>query len=239
MSHRTPRHHRIRPLLGLTLLELLVVALIISILTTVATVTVTTMTTRARIAATFGTIRSMEIAADVYEIDLGEYPPSSTGTLFAPAVLNPQLPAAGNGYYTLAVLHSMSGTANNPSSLLWHGPYLDIVSETLADLGDFEFWAPVGRVPNFLTSTAATQQIIDAWGNPLLYVRHGVGDGDTSEYESGEATQFPPGSPFATTETFFNFNRYQIISLGPNRTTLETPFIGLDPDDITNLGSGF
>ena len=31
---------------------------------------------------------------------------------------------------------------------------------------------------------------------------------------SFEATQFPPGSPFATTETFFNFNRYQFDEQG-------------------------
>ena len=34
----------------------------------------------------------MEIAADVYEIDLGEFPYSSTGSLIAPAVLDPTVP---------------------------------------------------------------------------------------------------------------------------------------------------
>jgi hypothetical protein len=69
-------------------------------------------------------------------------------------------------------------------------------------------------------------------------VRSGPGVGSIQDYIDFDGTQFPPGSPFEDTETFFNFGTFQIVSLGPNGTTLAVPNIGLDGDDITNLGSG-
>ena len=53
------------------------------------------------------------------------------------------------------------------------------------------------------------------------------------------ATERPTGSSLTTLaypETWFGANFFQIISKGPNRTTLAAPFRGLEPDDITNFG---
>lgn len=227
-----------RPHRGLTLIELLVVSLIIAILTTIAVVTVTGLTTRAKISATFGTIRAMEIAADRYEIDFGEFPVSSTGNVFSPGDLNPQTPATGNGYYLLSILHSLSGSAAVPLDSRWAGPYLDVESRQIGDTFELNAaWAPI--IGSFGGArSAATQQLLDAFGNPFRYVRSGPGVNSIADYIEFGGTEFPTGSPFAATETFFNFGRFQIVSLGPNGTTLPLPFVGLDGDDITNLGSG-
>ena len=223
---------RPRPQRGFTLLELLVVSLIIAILTTTAVVTVTGLTTRARIAATFGTMRAMEIAANRYEIDFGEFPVSSTGTAFSPADLNPFSPALGNGYFLLAVLHTYSGNALRPLDDRFSGPLLDVEARQIGgiqELGDS--WGNVPGFPNISGSgNQATQQLLDAFGNPYRFIR-------AQEYETFLGTRYPIGSPFANTETFFNPTTFQIVSLGPNGTTDGPPDVGLDDDDITNLGN--
>ncbi|NUP89012.1 MAG: prepilin-type N-terminal cleavage/methylation domain-containing protein [Candidatus Sumerlaeia bacterium] len=231
------RHHE----RGLTLIELLVVSLIIAILTTIAVVTVTGLTTRARISATFGTIRAMEIAADRYEIDFGEFPLSSTGTQFgAGSTPNPTSPATGNGYFLLTVLHSLSGSAAFPLDDRFQGPLLDVESRQIGDVAELNtFW---NRPPMNLGfsggSTAATEQLLDAWGQPFRYIRSGPGVGATDDYNNLGGTEFPSTSPFQATETWFNFGRFQIVSLGPNGLTFTVPDVGLDEDDITNLGNG-
>jgi prepilin-type N-terminal cleavage/methylation domain-containing protein len=232
-----------RPRGGITLLELLVVSLIIAILTTIAVVAVTGLATRARISATYGTIRAMEIAADRYEIDFGEYPVSSTGTTFGiGATLNPADPATGNGYYLLSVLHTLSGSAAAPLDTSPFGdtfvPMLDVETRSIGGITELNAaWGPI--LGNFgATETAATQQLLDAWGNPFRYVRSGPGVGSVADYITYDATEFPTGSPFAATETFFNFGRFQIVSLGPDASTLGVPNVGLDDDDITNFGGG-
>jgi prepilin-type N-terminal cleavage/methylation domain-containing protein len=231
---------------ALTLLEMLVVSLIIAILTTIAVVTVTGLTTRARIAATAGTIRAMEIAADRYEIDLGEFPFSSTGFSFpgvgspAPGTVAAASPGVGNGYFLLSVLHSLSANASTPLDDRWSGPLLDVEIRQIGDLEELNAsWGSLASFPVLSgTSTAATQQLLDAFGNPFRYVRSGPGTGSTEDYDFYGGTQFPSGSPFALTETYFNYGRFQIVSMGPDGTTVDDPFMtGLDDDDITNLGN--
>lgn len=238
MSNRTEMDPQ--PSRGLTLLEMLIVSLIIAILTTIAVTTVTGLTQRARIAATRGTIRTMEIAANRYEIDLGEYPISSTGTLFATAV-NQNDPGTGCGYFFLSVMHSLSGNAADPLDLRWSGPLMDIEENQIGDIEDINnTWGQVDNVYfGFIGSeTAATQQLLDAWGQPFRYVRSGPGTGSIEGYIDFGGTMFPSGSPFATLETYYNYGRFQIVSLGPDGTTFTIPDVGLGDDDITNLGSG-
>lgn len=229
-SDLSPIHHRARG--GFTLLELLVVTLILAILTTTAVVTVTGLTVRARIAATFGTIRAMEIAANRYEIDFGEFPPGSTGTAISPFDLNPLNPAMGNGYFLLSILHTLSGNALQPLDDRFPGPLMDVNARQIGDIQDLdEAWGNVPGFPNIVGSgNAATQQLLDAFGNPFRYIR-------AVEYETFLGTRYPFNSPFAATETFFNPTTFQIVSLGPDGTTDGPPDVGLGPDDITNLGN--
>ncbi len=228
---------------GLTLIELIVVSLIIAILASITVVTVTGMVTRARVAATYGTIRAMEVAADRYKIEFDQFPMSSTGSDFGTgSTPNPAVPGNGNGYYLLGVLHTLSGDGGDPLHADFLGAMLDVETRQLGDIDDLDAsWGQLSVIPTFTAaSSAATQQLLDPWGCPYRYVRHGPTEGAIDDYLTFSGTQFPASSPFAsTTESYYNYQRFQIISLGPNGTTYETLYaLGLETDDITNFGGG-
>src|SRR5262245_29463523 len=106
---------------AVTMVELLVVVLIIGILATVATGVYTGEARRARVAATSDLIRQLEVGITRYEVDTGALPPSGSGN-----GLNPQQNQQGgavnrlngSGYLHVALIYSMSGSANRPASPL-------------------------------------------------------------------------------------------------------------------------
>lgn len=218
---------------AVTLLELLVVVLIISILASIATGVYTGEAQRARIAATKDLIRQLEIAITRYEVDLGQYPPTGSGTVLPPGTSRTN----GTGYLHVALRYSMSGNANAPSSPLWRGPYINLRADQV-------------QAPSVLAvAMPAEYNILDAWRTPMLYVESSYyAEPSTSTYWAG--TELFPGTlprggnpdlpapnPFiAQGETFYNTSGYQIISFGPNRTTVNAPYHGTEIDDVTNFG---
>lgn len=217
---------------AVTLLELLAVCLIIGILSTIATGVYVGQTRRAKFAATKDLIRQLEIAITRYEVDLGSYPPSGSGDLNSPGAR-----VDGSGFLHAALVHSFNGNSNNPASSQWGGPYISLQAEQLAAASETFFSEP-GRI-----------NILDAYGNPIFYVRkndYANGDGSflggtevftSSSTPSGTNPNFPAPNPFASLgETYYNAQTYQIISVGENGGTFAAPFHGTEADDITNLG---
>ncbi len=207
---------------GVTLIELIVVLVIVSILSTIAVGVYTKEILRARIARTRAEINTIEIAINRYHIDMGQYPPTGTGTDLPPNPLNPTAPYEGCGYLQLALRSSLSGTSV-PLSDRWQGPYLEWEENRLGTLTG---------VPITATTTVQEIQLLDPWENPYYYVKN-------DDYLSFQATHLPGDSPFAATEVFYNVSTYQIISFGPNGTTnfATTPLrtnLGTEADDITN-----
>ena len=211
---------------GTTFLELLAVVLILGILATIATNVYVGQTSRARIAKARATIRELSVAIARYELDLGVFPPSHTGTFDTGVDLFPD----GTGLLHLALVHSLSGNAFVPASPLWDGPYIQFQAEEL-------------RQDPILGRT----QILDPWLQPYQYIR-------ASDYVALEGTEMfddmtpidpdpslrdprlPNPNPFAAAETFYNFSTFQLYSIGPNGTTLDQPFNGAEIDDIHNFG---
>src|SRR5690348_16012390 len=113
-----------------TLLELLVVVLILGLLSTIAVGVFTHQVERARYAAARATISAIELAVERYEIDLGEYPPSGSGTLpySTPSTFE------GCGYLQVALMESLSGKSTQPLSARWQGPYLTVKNDLLGDI---------------------------------------------------------------------------------------------------------
>lgn len=203
---------------GVTLLEILVVVMIIGILSTIAISVYTGQVDRARYAAASDTIRQLEMAISRYEIDVGQLPPSGSGTNLAPSPPNPGSPAMGCGYLQLALLHSLSGNVYQPLDSRWIGPYLELDSNQLGDIN--------GRPVTGATPRASVQ-ILDPWHQPYYYIRH-------QDYDALGGTRRPPSDPFYPDETYYNPTTFQIFSMGRNMTTLNVPNRGLEPDDVRN-----
>jgi len=207
---------------GVTLIELIVVLVIVSLLSTVAVGIYTKEVVRAKIARTRAEIRTLEVAANRYQIDTGQFPPSSSGTALAPVALNQSDPVAGCGYLQVALRASLNGNAGAPLNLRWVGPYIDWDENKLGTLTA----APITG------STALPQiQFIDPFGNPYYYV-------SSDDYALLGGTELPSTNPYATTETWFNASTIQIVSFGPDGQTNTSPgALGTEPDDVSNWES--
>lgn len=235
---------RTQRLWAVTLLELVVVVLIISILATIATGIYTGETRRARIAAAQDLIHQLSVAIARYEVDCGSQPPSGSGTTLPPPVASSRYD--GSGYLHLALLYSMSGSANKPASALWHGPYIAFQASEVGMPIDFTGSNNVGMI-----------NILDPWQSPVRYVSHedygstgGNFSGGTllfgSTAPTGANPKLPAPNPFAAQgETYYNTSTYQLISLGPDGQTLDSlnggtvgnfSFAGAAEDDVTNFG---
>lgn len=215
-----------------TLLELLVVVLILGLLSTIAVGVYTRQVERAKVATARATMSAIELAIERYQIDTGDYPPSGTGTL-------PYTPGGatyvGNGYLQAALMTSLSGSSSRPLSPRWQGPYLTAKNEILGDLSGV-------RVddPNRTSVIAPGQlQILDPWQSPYRYVRSRslVSLDDSDNYDQNGGTRLPSNHPFAATETYYNPNTFQIVSMGPDgQTDTSAGNFGTDSNDVTNFG---
>lgn len=203
---------------GITLIELLVVLAIVGLLATIAAGVYTNSVQRAKVSATFAEIQQISMAVEQYRLDMGEYPPSSSGTLFSPDLLDPHADGVGCGYLHLAIVHSLNADATTPLNSRWSGPYLELDSE---QTGTYDGTPIAGK-------TAAEIQLLDVWGTAYRFVL-------SSDYATMQGTQLPTDDPFYATETYYNVSTFQIVSNGPNTTTKPDPEIGLENDDITNF----
>jgi len=79
---------------GVTILELLVVLAILGLLVTIAYTVYSGHIFRAKITAAVTQIHELELACAQYEVDTGQYPPSSSGSRLAPGPIDPIASAA-------------------------------------------------------------------------------------------------------------------------------------------------
>lgn len=209
---------------GMTLVELVVVLLILSLLATIAITVYSGQVRRAQFAVAKTEIRQLELNITRYEVDLGVFPPSSSGTTFGTSPASPLTDprfntGRGCGYLTLCLQHSMSGNAWKPADPRWKGPYMELQQNRL------------GLVQGGPVSSGASAPeicLLDPWGNPYYYVRF-------SDYETLGGTE-QSNSPFgALGETYYNPTTFQIFSLGPDGSTPPRPNAGLGPDDVNNF----
>lgn len=214
-----------------TLVELLVVVLILGLLSTIVVGVYTNQVERARVAATRSTIASLELAINRYQIDLGDFPPSGSGSL--PYTLPTSF--EGCGYLQAALMTSLSGQSTAPGSARWQGPYITVKNERLGNINGQSLADPT------LTASidAGNLQFLDAWSQPFRYVRSRsvvAIDGSADRYDTNDATVLPTTHPFSATETYYNPNSFQLISKGPDSVTLSPPDFGTVGNDVTNLG---
>ncbi|MEO8376816.1 MAG: prepilin-type N-terminal cleavage/methylation domain-containing protein [Candidatus Sumerlaeota bacterium] len=213
------------PRKAVTLLELMVVVVIIAILSTIAVGIYTKEIVRAKFARTRAEIRTLEIAIAQYQVDTGQLPPSGSGDPFAPAPITATGLAENSGYLTMSLRTSLNNNLYVPLSSRWQGPYVDWDLNKIGDPSG----NPASNPAELTTARPSQLSFLDAWSTPLLYIR-------ADDYVARGGTMLPSDSPYIG-ETFYNPSTYQIISFGPNRTTLADPFRGTEADDITNFRS--
>jgi len=209
---------------GVTLIELVVVVLIIAILSSIGVSVYVGQVERARRAACKDTIRQLELAISRYEVDVGQYPVSSSGTTYSPAgvslLVDGNQNGVGCGYLQLCLRTSLNGDLNSPLDSRWQGPYINFNEDRLGDISG-----------NPVTSsiTKPEVQLLDPWGKPYYYIQW-------QNYGTMGGTERPTGDPFYTSETYYNPRTFQIFSKGPNGITIETPKgrRGTESDDVNN-----
>jgi prepilin-type N-terminal cleavage/methylation domain-containing protein len=209
---------------AVTLLELLVVLAILGLLATIAYSVYSGHVLRAKIAATALQISELETACTQYQLDTGQYPPSSSGTRLAPGPIdpinNPGEGAIGCGYMITALVASLSGDMNNPIDARWKGPYIELNQTRVGTI--------TGQPLDPTQPTVMPQvQLLDPFGTPYYYVR-------SSDYAAFGGTFLPSNNPFAS-EIWYNPSTIQIVSWGPNQMSNPRPLMGTDGDDITNF----
>lgn len=206
-----------------TMVELTIVILILSILSMIAVTVYTGHLERARVSKARVTIQELAMNIVRYEVDLGSFPLSSSGTNYDASAPNPLLSPQGTtygcGYLMLCLRQSYSGDSQNPASPLWRGPYIEVRQDETGDLAG---------VP--ITSSTPVPQVclLDPWHNPYYYVRN-------SDYATFNATH-QTNTPFTGAgEVYYNPSTFQIVSFGPNGETPNPPQMGLGNDDINNF----
>lgn len=219
--------------MAVTLMELMVVVLIIGILSTIATGVYTGKTHEARIAAAHALIHNLEVAITRYELDTGSLPPSGSGVLPLDVITSGSTTTRenGSGYLHLALVHSVSNNATAPASTLWKGPYINLQLDQIQ---------PKGKD----AATPGMINIVDPWGNPILYFASPEYSGTSAGYTGGTKMfttpvaganpKLPAPNPFAS-EVYYNPKTFQLIGFGPDGTTLDS-YPGAGADDINNFG---
>lgn len=209
---------------GVTIIELLVVLAIIGLLATLAYSVYSGHVLRAKITATRVEIAELERACAQYELDTGQYPPSSSGTRLAPNPIDPSNQpgegAIGCGYMILALTASLNGDPQNPIDPRWNGPYIELDPHRIGDIYGNPL-QPGQQLP------LPQVQLLDRWGMPYYYIR-------SVDYPTFGGTQLPANSPFAN-QIYYNPSTIQIVSQGLNNISIPRPQFGLDLDDITNF----
>jgi len=210
---------------GVTLLELLVVLMILGLLATIAYSVYSSHILRAKFAAASAQIHELELACSQYELDTGQFPPSSSGTRLAPGPIDPindpAQGAVGCGYMITALVASLSGDPRNPiDPFRWKGPYIELSQSRVGTiLGE-----PLDPTQPLVMPQV---QLLDPWGMPYYYVR-------SVDYATFGGTRVPTNSPFAT-DIWFNPSTLQIVSFGPDGVSPLRPNLGTGPDDVTNF----
>ncbi|MCX7918683.1 MAG: type II secretion system protein GspG [bacterium] len=197
---------------GFTVVEMLVVLLVISILALAIVMVVNGKITDAKYSQAIADLDALRSAITLYQIDLGNFPPS---TCSADSIYR-----YGNAVLLKALTVSMSGNAATASPL-WRGPYLDIKKMRLS---------------------ADEKLILDPWENPYSYIVYTDYSTAQDWMSSTSSNTYFGTFNSNGIDTYENPLTYQLFSMGKNGFTKETtagPVAntscgGKDSDDINN-----
>jgi type II secretory pathway pseudopilin PulG len=197
---------------GFTVVEMLVVLIIIMVLTMTIVIVITNKATDARYIQATADIDAIRGAITLYQIDLGNFPPSTSA--------DDTTYKYGNAVLLKALTVSMSGSISTTSPL-WRGPYLDIKKMRLS---------------------TDEKLILDPWEEPYSYILYTDYTTQQDWASSTSSDIYFGTYNSNGVDIYENQLTYQIFSKGKNGLSLETtaganPSTsggGTDKDDINN-----
>jgi type II secretory pathway pseudopilin PulG len=197
---------------GFTVVEILVVLIVILVLTMTIVIVITNKATDARYIQATADIDAIRAAITLYQIDLGNFPPSTDP--------NESVYTYGNPVLLKALTMSMSGSVSTTSPL-WRGPYLDIKKMRLS---------------------ADEKLILDPWEEPYSFILYTDYTSQQDWASSTSSDIYYGTFNSNGIDLYENPLTYQIFSKGKNNLSLETtaganPSTsggGTDYDDINN-----
>lgn len=196
-----------------TLIEVLVVIAVIAILIGLSFPAMSAVRRSSARKALRALLQRIALACATYEQDMGDYPPSNPKKVGLP----------GNGRNDGGEVLVRCLTTSQKG-----GPYLDDLEDSA--LGNLDGDTLSGSDPT--GSTIASRELlelIDPWGNPVLYLHHADYDkGGSVLLASGELVKVPAHKSDVTGQ-YTDLTKFQLLSAGPDG-------VFLTEDDVSSWG---
>ncbi len=189
---------------GFTLVEMLVVVAILSLLMGLLLPSLIKVSSRAKETETDTLIKQLMMALQEYEHDYGDYPPTSL---------------KDEGFYSNKVNDGIESLVVHLSSKAKGPPYVELEEKYYSNLDKDNI--PASYPLNWFFGDRQAREIVDSWGNPLVYFHNrdykkpksymctyrGLGRKNLSGFKPGKSKK---------TATYHSWSRYQIWSIGPD-----------------------
>src|SRR5262249_15509692 len=140
---------------GFTLIEILIVIAVIGILTAIAFPVMSSVKTRQKAKATKVLIENLKLKLEQYASDFGDYPPSNPKEL--------GLPSNGINDGNECLVRCLTTKKKN-------GPYMEFSDEQLKNTDGDRLVS--GNPTDSAMTTRDLLEVVDAFGNPLVYLHN-------------------------------------------------------------------
>lgn len=189
---------------GFTLIEILVVIAIISVLMGLILPAIMKAGSKAKVVETTALIEKIKAALQGYEHDNGDYPPTSLKDA---------------GFYSNSINDGIESLVVHLASKSKGNPYLEIEEKYYENLDNDNI--PNSYPLDWFFGDRQAREIVDAWGNPLVYFHHrdySKPKRHMTAYKNltrKTVTGFKPGKS-KKTAAYHSWSSFQIWSVGPN-----------------------
>lgn len=184
---------------GFSLTELLVVIGLIAVLAALSVPAISAVRRRSQTQATRALMDRLRQGLEQYSLDFGQYPPSR------PEALGLRSNRQNDGIEALT--RALSTRSKS-------GPYVELQGDELANCD--QDLMPSGVDPTDAGPDTALREVVDVWGQPLVYIHHREYDAPAVTWLPGERTVEVRARQDAESGQFQGLTTYQLWSAGPD-----------------------
>jgi type II secretion system protein G len=189
---------------GFTLVEVLIVVAIIGVLMGLVLPALMKAGNKAKITETQTIIEQIKAALQEYEHDYGDYPPTSL---------------KDEEHYSNGVNDGIESLVVHLSNKDKGTPYLELEEKSYSNTDRDD--VPASYPLNWFFGDSQAREIVDSWGNPLVYFHNRDYAKPKTHMQTYKLTSGKKLSGFAPgkskkTAAYHSWSSYQIWSVGPN-----------------------